>query len=67
MKKLNKDTNAYQNKLKYIGSYNKKNIRSIPLQLHRVRDIEVINKLDSVASKTDYVRQLILKDINNKD
>ena len=67
MKRLNKETNAYKNKLKYIGGYNKEFIKTVPLQFHKIKDTKVLDKLDSVPSKTDYVRQLILKDIRNED
>lgn len=51
-------------KNKSISTYLKKNSRTILLRLMKDRDKEVLAKLDSVGNKTDYIRQLILNDIN---
>ena len=46
------------------NEYNKKNIKQIILKFNIVNDKDVLEKLDDVSNKTDYVRQLIINDIN---
>ena len=47
-----------------IEKYRKKSCKIVQLRFFKKRDKDVIEKLDSVENKTDYIRQLILNDIN---
>ena len=49
--------------LKATAKYQKANMTMVTLKFHNKSDLDVINKLQSVENKTDYIRQLILKDI----
>lgn len=52
-----------RNQLNYINEWQKaKKIRFTAL-LDKKQDASIIAKLKSVPNKTDYIRQLILKDI----
>lgn len=46
-----------------INKYHKDKMTTFAVRFHNVSDLDVINKLQSVENKTDYIRQLILKDI----
>ncbi len=48
---------------KQVSKFHKKWMTSFTFRFHNVNDEEVINKLNSVPNKVDYVRQLILQDI----
>jgi len=50
--------------LKATAKYQKANMTAVKVRFHNTSDLEVINKLNSVPNKTDYIRQLILADIN---
>ena len=45
-------------------AYNKAHMTRISVALHNVSDIDIIEKLNSVPNKVDYIRQLIRADIN---
>jgi len=51
-------------RLKATSKYQKANMTGIHLRFHNVSDREVLAKLESVENKTDYIRKLILADIN---
>lgn len=53
-------------KLRATKKYEKKNIRQILLKFHKTHEAEIIEKLDSVPSKNNYVRQLILQDLERE-
>ena len=53
-------------KLRATKKYEKANIRQILLKFHKTHEAEIIEKLDSVPSKNNYVRQLILKDLERE-
>lgn len=48
---------------KAIAKWNKANTRRIALVLMLKSDADVLAKLDTVPNKTDYIRQLIRRDI----
>ena len=54
-------------KMRANNKYEKKHIRQILLKFHKTYDAAIIEKLDSVPSKNNYVRQLILKDLEKKE
>ena len=65
-------TKKYQNKIQRkkamiqrVSNYNKKATKMITIRLMLNRDEAVIEKISSQKNKTDYIRQLILKDIEN--
>ena len=47
-----------------VNKFNKNSTTSFAFRFHNVNDEQVIDKLNSVPNKVDYVRQLILKDID---
>lgn len=51
---------------KSSDEYHKRAMRVVGMRFHRQSDALVLAKLDSVENKTDYVRQLILRDIAEK-
>lgn len=53
------------NKKKYINSYNSSNYTQVILRIKK-DDIDIINKLNSVESKNNYITELIRKDIYKK-
>ena len=53
-------------KLRATKKYEKANIRQILLKFHKTHEAEIIEKLDSVPSKNNYIRQLILKDLERE-
>ena len=59
----NKNTKAYKNKLAYIKSYNKRTFRQIILRFNQTTDKKILDHLDRQKSKTDYIRQLIVRDM----
>jgi hypothetical protein len=57
---------ANEKQIKYMDDYRKKNIRYIPVRFRNVEDKEMLEWLDSKASKTAYIKDLILKDMNGR-
>lgn len=53
-------------KLRATKKYEKANIRQILLKFHKTHEAEIIEKLDSVPSKNNYIRQLILQDLERE-
>ena len=51
------------NKIDYISKYNKSNYKMYQFRVKR-NDNELINKLDSINNKNQYISSLIRKDIN---
>ena len=61
---LDKKTGKYyDSSLKATAEWNKAHTRPIKVNFNLERDKAVLDKLDSVPNKTDYIRQLILADI----
>ena len=53
-------------KMRANKKYEKAHIRQILLKFHKTHDAAIIEKLDSLDSKNNYVRQLILKDLERE-
>lgn len=53
-------------KLRATKKYEKANIRQILLKFHKTHEAEIIEKIDSVPSKNNYIRQLILQDLERE-
>lgn len=53
-------------KMRANSKYEKKHIRQILLKFHKTHEAEIIEKLDSVPSKNNYIRQLILQDLERE-
>ena len=49
----------------YMNKWRGSVLRGYSFFLHREKDKSVIERLDGVGNKTDYIRQLILKDIRS--
>ena len=52
-----------QNQLSYISEYNKNNYKMYQFRVKK-SDAELINKLDSLSNRTNYIVSLIKSDIN---
>ena len=48
------------------AEYNKKKGHSVCFRLFKPQDNDILEKLDSVASKAGYIKDLIRKDINKE-
>lgn len=48
------------------NKYNKKNVSQVCLKYVTKNNQEILNKLNSVPSKADYVRKLILADLERE-
>ncbi len=55
-----------QKNIKRSNEWNRKNLKPLTIQLNKVSDKDIIEKLNSVSNKTEYIRQLIRKDLNKK-
>lgn len=55
-----------KNRTDYKNQYQKETATRINLVFRNGNDSEVIEKIKSVPNKTDYIRQLVLNDINSK-
>jgi len=55
------------NDVKYINEYNKKNYFEIRIRIRKDTNEDVIEKLNSVESKNQYIVDLIKKDIEPED
>ena len=51
------------NKLEYDNKFHKKNYKRYSIMFRTGSDDSVIEKLNSVPNKIDYIRQLVLDDI----
>ena len=51
------------NKAEYDLKFDKKNCTKFGLKFNNINDKEIIEKLHSIGNKNDYIRQLILADI----
>lgn len=49
----------------YMNAWRAKKKKAISFYIDRDNDKAIIDKLNSVPNKTDYIRQLILKDIKS--
>ncbi len=49
---------------KKVAKYHKDCWTTITVRFSNKKDAEIIQKLESVENKTDYIRSLILKDLN---
>lgn len=57
---------ASEARLRATKKYEKERVRQILLKFHKIHDAAIIEKLDSVDSKTNYVRKLILADLERE-
>ena len=48
------------------SKYSKEKCRFINVRFHKEYDKDVLDRLDSVPNKTDYLRRLILEDIKKE-
>lgn len=55
---------ATQAQIRASEKYDRENTIRISLKLNKTTDAEILKKLDSVASKQGYIKELILADIN---
>jgi len=53
-------------KIRANNKYNKKNVSQVNLKYITKNNQEILDKLNSVPSKADYVRQLILQDLERE-
>ena len=50
-------------KQEYIGDYQRKFYTHISFKLRTVEDSSIINQLNSVPNKSDYIKHLIIQDM----
>ena len=55
-----------ENKKKYVLDYQKKNYVSVVFHLRRDSDQDILEALNNVPNKSDYIRELVRKDIGKK-
>lgn len=53
-------------RLRANRKYEKANIKQTLLKFHKTHDAAIIEKLDSLDNKNNYVRQLILQDLERE-
>lgn len=61
-----KNTKMTPERRKQIDNFLLKSYSRFNFRLHKVIDKEIIEKLESVESKTGYIKELIRKDIKSK-
>ena len=52
-------------KIRAINKYNRNNTKCVLLRLNLYTDKDILDKLDSVPSKSGYLKTLVRKDISN--
>ena len=52
------------NQIKYISKYNKENYKMYQFRIKK-SDEKLINKLDSISNRTEYITNLVLEDIKS--
>lgn len=52
-------------KRQYINKYNAATYKQVIVRLHTINDRDILDQLNNVKSKADYIRQLIREDIKN--
>lgn len=67
---MRKSKYTYKQQIERINAsnlnYQKKAMKAYSFRFHKVNDATVIQKLDEAENRNDYVRQLVIKDIDNK-
>lgn len=56
-----------QKNIERSKEWNKTNLKSVTIQFNKVSDKDIIDKLNEVSNRTDYIRQLIRKDIEQSN
>lgn len=59
----NKESMAYQNKLKFIRDYNKKNIKKIYLMVNVNTERDLLEHLEKMPKRATYIKGLIRQDM----
>lgn len=49
--------------IKAVAKYDKTNIQGLYIKLHKTKDKDIIDKLETVDSKQGYIKQLIREDV----
>ena len=62
MSNVNKNTQAYKNKIQYIMNYNKNVCKKVYMQLNPRTESDIIEWLDG-RRKATYIKQLIREDM----
>ena len=53
-------------KVKYVNEWKRKNVKRYNLQFNTKTDAKVIKKLDEQDNRNEYIRGLVLKDMEKK-
>ena len=53
----------YKDSIERSSEWSKEHMRTVSFRFNKESDKDVIERLDSVPNKTDYVRSLVRKDI----
>ena len=62
--KVNKNTKAYKNKIRYNMRYNSQNVKQYGLALNRETDADIIAHLENQPNKVGYLKALIRADMS---
>lgn len=63
----NASKETIQKNIERSKEWNKTNLKSVTIQFNKVSDKDIIDKLNEVPNKTDYIRQLIRSDIEQSN
>lgn len=55
-----------QSRSNYIVDYQKQHYKKVDVRLNQETDSDIINHLETVGNKTDYIKQLIRQDMESK-
>ena len=66
VKKYKTDKQAKKARTRRTNKYHTRAMKSYSFRFHKVSDAEVIDRLEDVTNKCDYIRQLILNDIKKR-
>lgn len=54
------------NQIAYINEWKRKNVQRINLQLNKNTEKDIIDHLAAMPNRTEYIKELIRKDMNGK-
>ena len=53
-------------KQEYLNRYTKEHYKHYTIRIHLEKEAEIINHLDQMPNKTDYIKNLIIADMKNQ-
>lgn len=64
MSKLSKTTEAYKNKIAYIGNYRKKNTKAYYFEVNKITEADLYEFLNSTKGKATLIKRLLREEMN---